>query len=323
MSIYIGCDLGGTNIKAGLVDIDAGKVLLSKSTPIHAQEGPDAVMKRIAEFVKGLITESDTHPESIKGMGVSAPGRLDMEKGETVFITNFPGKWPGVPLCATLQGYLDIPVVLLNDVRAITLGEHTFGAGRGIDNMVCFAIGTGIGGGLVINGHLVLGVNGTAGELGHQTVDIHGERCGCGNYGCLETLASGPAIASMGVRAVQQGMTTKIGELVGYDLNKIDAEVIAQAARQGDEIANEIWRDVGSYLGTGIANVIITVAPQRVVISGGVAAAGDLLLKPVRETLRKRVFLVPLEKVEIVIGQLGKDAGILGLAKWAQLQGKE
>lgn len=318
MSIYIGCDLGGTNIKAGLVDLDKGKVLVSESTPTLAHEGPELVMKRMAEFVQALIDRSELRDSDIKALGVSAPGMLDLEKGETVFITNFPGKWPGVPLRDTLQNALGLPVSMLNDVRAITLGEHTFGAGRGVDNMACFAIGTGVGGGLVINGQLVLGMYGMAGELGHQTIDIHGLRCSCGNYGCLETLTTGPAIASMGVRAVQQGMTTVIGELVDYDLNKINAEVIARAANAGDGIAKEIWQTVGSALGTGISNVIVTVAPQRIVISGGVAAAGELLLRPVRETMAKRIFVLPQDEVEIVVGKLGNDAGILGMAQWAQ-----
>ncbi len=321
MSIYIGCDLGGTNVKAGLVDLQKGEVLLSDSTPTLAHEGPEKVMKRMAEFIQGLIERSVVARSEIKGLGVSAPGMLDLDKGETVFITNFPGKWPGVPLRDTLKQALQLPVAVLNDVRAITLGEHTFGAGRGVQSMACFAVGTGVGGGLVINGQLVLGLYGMAGELGHQTIDLHGLRCSCGNYGCLETLTTGPAIAAMGVRAVQQGMTTTIGELVDFDLNKINARVIAQAANEGDDIANEIWQTVGSALGTGIANVIVTIAPQRIVISGGVAAAGDLLINPVKETLKKRIFVMPQEEVEIVIGQLGSDAGILGMAQWAKNMG--
>lgn len=319
MTLYVGCDLGGTNIKAGLVDISQGKMLVSKSCPTLAREGHDAVMARIASLIHEVIANSPLGMQQVKGVGISAPGVLDMEKGETVFLPNLPGNWRHVPLAATLSGYLDLPVTLLNDVRAITLGEFTFGAGREVDSMACFAIGTGIGGGLVINGQLVLGLGGTAGELGHQTIDINGPRCGCGNNGCMEAFASAPAISSMGVKAVQQGRTTRIGDLAGYDLNKITPELIAEAAHQGDAVAKEIWEDAGHFIGTGIANTMVSFAPRQVVLSGGVAEAGELLLDPVRRTINKRVFVVPKEEIEILTGTLGSEAGIMGLAQWAAL----
>jgi glucokinase len=319
MDVFVGCDLGGTNIKAGLVDITQEKVIASKSWPTYAQEGHDAVIERMAGLIKEVIEESDLDEKQIQGVGVSAPGMLDMERGETIFITNFPGHWRHVPLAQTLSGYLNLPVSILNDVRAITLGEFTFGAGREVDSMACYAIGTGIGGGLIVNGQLVLGIGGTAGEIGHQTIDINGPRCGCGNYGCLEAFASAPAIAAMGVKAVQQGMTTLIGELADYDLNKITPELIANAAKMDDEIAKEIWENAGHYIGTGIANTLVTLAPHLVVISGGVAAAGELLLDPIRRTIQKRVFLVPKDEIEIVTGTLGIEAGVMGMAQWAFL----
>lgn len=319
MNLLVGCDLGGTNIKAGLVDISAGKVLVSKSTPTLAQEGPEAVMGRMADLIRTVISEHGTPMESIQGVGVSAPGLLDLEKGTVLFLTNLHGHWPNVPLQSHLSADLGLPVAILNDARAITLGEFTFGAGRGSTNLACLAIGTGIGGGVIVNGALVLGLRGQAGEIGHLTIDINGPRCGCGNHGCLEAFASAPAIATMGVKPVQQGQATLIGELVDYDLNKITTQVIAEAARMGDEIALQIWEDAGTYIGTGIANLIVTIAPQRVVISGGVAAAGDLLLEPIRRTIKERVFLVPVDEIQILAGELGNDAGVLGMAQWAHL----
>jgi glucokinase len=323
MTIFVGCDLGGTNIKAGLVDISAGKTLHAKSSPTVAQEGPDAVMERMANLILDVIEESGAGRNAIKGVGISAPGVLDLQKGYTLFLPNLPGQWRDVPLRDSISNAVNLPVSMLNDVRAITLGEYTFGAGRGVDNIACYAIGTGIGGGVVVHGELVLGIGGTAGELGHHTIDINGPRCGCGNYGCVEAFASAPAIASMGVKAVQQGLTTKIGELADYDLNKITPKLIAQAANMGDEIANEIWENAGHYIGTGVANAIVTFGPRRVVISGGVAAAGDLLLDPIRRTVKNRVYVTPLEEVEIVVGALGSEAGIMGMAKWTSLQLKK
>ena len=228
---YVGCDLGGTNIKAGLVDLLSGQVIASKNTKTLSYEGHEAVIRRMADLIKSLVAEAGFEWDQIGGIGVSAPGRLDLEKGETIFITNFPGHWINIPLKATLEAYLHVPVYILNDVRAITYGEWAFGAGKGVDCMLCFAIGTGIGGGVVMNNQLILTQGGTAGELGHITIDIHGPICGCGNYGCVETLASGPAIAAMGLKAVVQGQKTIIGEMVNYDLNKITAHVIAKAPK--------------------------------------------------------------------------------------------
>ena len=317
MDHYIGCDLGGTNIKAGIVELKSGSVVTSSSTPTLAKEGPDAVMDRMVGLIRSLIETSGVERSSLQGLGISAPGVLDPERGKTLFLPNFPGKWRDIPLGRTLSDALRLPVSILNDVRAITYGEYQFGAGRGVDRLACYAIGTGVGGGLIINGRLVLGFQGTAGELGHQTVEMDGLRCGCGNYGCLEAYASGPAIASRAEKAVRQGLTTNLGELVNYDLNQLSPKVVAQAARMGDEIAQEIWTDVGRYLGTGIANVCVSVGPERVVLAGGVAEAGELLLKPIRETLQERVFVMPIEKVEVVLSSLGSDAGILGMASWA------
>lgn len=317
MEYFIGCDLGGTNIKAGLVNIHSGQVIFSKSIPTLSREGSDAVINRMAEVISFLISETQISRSEIGGVGVSAPGMLDLEKGETVFLPNLPGNWRHVPLKSRLEEKLNLPVALLNDVRAITYGEWAYGAGKGVDNMACFAIGTGIGGGLIINKKLLLSNGGTAGEFGHLTVEIHGPLCGCGNNGCLEAYASGPAIATMGVRAVEQGWTTKIAELSGGDLNVIDTKLIADAALSGDKVARDIWESAGYYLGIAVANVIITTGPSRIVISGGVAAAGELLLEPIRKVIRERVFVAPIDKIEVVQGTLGNDAGILGTARWA------
>jgi glucokinase len=320
MSLFIGCDLGGTNIKAGLVDLQAGNVILAKSSPTHGQNSPEDVMRRMADLINEIILTGGYTNNEIMAVGVSAPGLLDLDTGHTLFITNLAGHWINVPLEKTLRDILHLPVFILNDVRAITLGEHTFGAGRGTTNMACLAIGTGIGGGIIVNGQLELGIQGQAGELGHITIDINGPRCACGNNGCVEAFAAAPAIANYGVKAVQQGQVTLIGDLADYDLNKITPKLIAEAAQHGDEIASQIWEDVGHYIGTAVANTIVTFNPTRIVISGGVASAGELLLKPIRETIKKRVFLVPLDEIEVIQGELGNEAGILGMAKWASLR---
>lgn len=317
MDLFVGVDLGGTNLRAGIVDLEAGQVLALESIPTMAREGNEAVMCRIADLILATIASAGFKKSEIKGIGIGVPGMLDLEKGLVLFLPNLPGNWPNVPLQETIRSYVDLPVFLLNDARAVTLGEWQFGAGRGVDTMACFTIGTGIGGGLVINRQLHLGIGGTGGELGHQTIDANGPQCGCGNQGCLEVYASGPAITAMGIKAVIQGLTTRIGQLVDYDLNRITPEVIAEAARLGDTIAREIYTLAGTYIGIATANILVSVGPRKVVIAGGVSAAGDLLLEPIRRTIRQRVMLMPVEEVQVVPASLNSNAGVLGVASWA------
>lgn len=316
---HVGVDLGGTTMAAALLD-EGGHVLEKAIVPTLAHEGHDAVIDRMAQLVQRVIGSAGVGPAQVGGIGIGVPGMLDMEKGLTLFLPNLPGTWPRVPLAPRIEQALGLPTFLLNDVRSITLGEKSYGAGREVDNLVCLAIGTGIGGGIVVGGKLLLGLDGTAGEVGHHIIDPYGPRCGCGNRGCLEAFASGPAIASMGVRAVKQGLTTCIGELCDYDLNAITPKLIYEAAQEGDAVAQEIYEMAGFYIGIGVANLITIFSPQMVVIGGGVAQAGELLLAPIRETARQRVHVTPFEKVEIVLAELGTDAGMMGAAAWAKQQ---
>jgi len=317
MKKYIGCDLGGTNLRAAIVDVNHSAVLYQMKIPTLAREGHDAVMQRMAHLIVETIRSANLKKEDIGGVGIGVPGVLDLEKGETLFLPNLPGTWPHVPLQATMSRLTGLQTVLLNDVRSITHGEWRFGAGRGVDTLAVFAIGTGIGGGLVVNGQLHLGIGGTGGELGHTVIDFNGPRCGCGNYGCLEAYASGPAIAAMGMKAVAQGLTTRIGEMCKYDLNRITPKLIARAAQEGDEIAKDIFERAGFYLGIAAGNICSAIGPRRIIITGGVSQAGELLLGPMRRTLRERVTVMPIDQVEIVRSQLGNNAGVIGVACWA------
>lgn len=317
MKKFVGCDLGGTNLRAGIVDVETGDISELKSIPTLAREGSDAVMERMAQLIEDVIRDSDYAKDEIGGIGIGVPGLLDLDQGLVLFLPNLPGNWPNVPLAETIQRETGLPVSLLNDARSITFGEWKFGAGRGVATMACFAIGTGVGGGLVINNQLHLGISGAAAELGHQIIDFNGPVCGCGSRGCVETFASGPAIAAMGMKAVAQGLTTSLGAMVEYDLNRITPKIIAMAAQQGDDVAREIYRDAGYYLGIGISNILTVLNPRKVVIAGGVAMAGELLLDPIRQTVRDRVKLMPVEQVEILCARLGNNAGAIGVAAWA------
>jgi glucokinase len=216
-----------------------------------------------------------------------------------------------------LTGY---PVWLINDGSAFTLAEAILGAGRGAPTVVAFTLGTGIGGGIAINGKLHLGLGGTAGELGHQTVDPNGPLCVCGSRGCLEVFASGPAIAAMGARAVIQRLTTRIGELAGNDLDRITPETVMQAAEAGDMVARDILEQAGAYLGLGLANCANILCPDRVIIGGGASQLGEWLLAPAREMVKQHCRVVPAERIQILLSVLGNNAGIVGAAVWASQQ---
>ena len=317
MSKVIGVDLGGTNLRAAVINTDTGAFDHPASIPTLAREGHAAVMERMAELIEQVIHESGLTRPLISGVGIGVPGLLDLEHGLTVMLPNLPGTWPDVPLRDTIADRVQLPTFLINDARAMTLGEYTFGAGRGVDTMACLGIGTGIGGGLVINGQLHTNLGGTSAELGHIVIDMNGPRCGCGTRGCLEAYASGPAITTMGLKAVVQGATTRIGEMVNYDLNRITPEVIGEAARAGDTIAQDIYSQAGFYIGVAVSSIIIAVGPQRVVIGGGVAQVGDLLLDPIRRTVTERVNVTAIENVQIVQAELGPNAGLIGAGVWA------
>ncbi|MCI0336376.1 MAG: ROK family protein [Acidobacteria bacterium] len=314
---YIGIDIGGTNIKAALVNTDTGEIAATRSTPTQAREGHDAVIAQMAVLVQEIIITSQLSKDGVGGIGVGLPGSLDNEKGTTIFLPNLPGNWRNVPVRDLLSKLANLPVALINDARAMTLGEWKFGAGRGVDT-ACYTLGTGIGGGLVINGRLHLGPSGAAGELGHISVDVNGPPCGCGSRGCIEAFASGPAIAAMGMKAVVQGRNTIIAKLAGYDLNRITPELICDAAESGDEVAREIYEFAGMIIGAGVANIVTAVNPRRVVIGGGIAAAGELILDPIRRSMQERVFLTDANRVEVVQAQLGNNAGLIGAAVWAR-----
>jgi glucokinase len=318
MPHFIGVDLGGTHLRAAVVDTDSGAVVALEKTNTPAFQGPQAVVDCMAGLVRSVIASSGMIQSELGGIGIGVPGLIDMERGVALLLPNIPGNWSSVPLAASLSQKLGLPVHLINDVRSITLGEWTFGAGRGVDTMACYAIGTGIGGGVIVNGRLHLGISGSAGELGHQQVELNGLECNCGGRGCLEMYASGPAIASNAVKAVVQRRPSRISALVEHDLNKITVEVVLQAAREGDALACELFQQAGTYIGMAVANTLLTISPERVVFGGGVSAAGELLLEPVRQFVRQRVHLVPVDCVELVRAALGDEAGLLGAALWAR-----
>ena len=319
---FIGIDLGGTNIKAALVNVATGEISGTTSIATQAHEGHDAVIARMADLALDIIKQTGQQKSDIGGIGVGLPGLLDLEHGLTLFLPNLHGQWRSVPVREELSEKAGLPVALINDARAATMGEWKFGAGRGVESCALYTLGTGIGGGLILNGELYLGIGGAAGELGHISVDLNGPRCNCGSRGCIEAMASGPAIAAAGVKAVMQGATTRITAMCNDDLNLITPELVCQAALAGDPVAREIYETAGAAIGYGIANIVIALTPRRIIIGGGVAAAGDLILEPIRRTVKERVRLADANAYEIIPATLGNNAGLMGAAVWAQQQAR-
>jgi glucokinase len=285
----LGIDLGGMFVKHAVLDLDSEpRVLEQGQTETLLAAGPDAVLARVAEAARAV--------GDVDAVGLAMPGPLDLEAGRARDLPNFP-RWEGIPVIERLEAALGRRVALIRDGCAFALAEHALGAGRGCRDMVGVTVGTGIGGGLVLGGALYLGADGSAGELGHQTVDPDGPACGCGNRGCLEALASGPAIAA----AAGSG----------------SAEEACATALAGDERARIAFAEAGRWLGLGLANVAAIVVPERIVIGGGVAAAGELLLRPARQELTRRLTILPASRVELVPAQLGSFAGAIGAGLWA------
>jgi glucokinase len=319
MSVWIGLDFGGTNLRAALVEPGSGLLSTPARMETPALEGPHAVMDAMARLIQTVIAQANLQSREIAGIGIGCPASVDLARGVLMVVPNVPGDWPAIAFKDLMTQKTGIPVFPINDVRAITLGEFTFGAGRGVDTLACYAVGTGIGGGVVVNGRLHLGISGSAGELGHQIVDPFGALCNCGSRGCLETISSGPAIAAAAAHAIIMRRPTQIADLVAGDLNRITPAVVIQAARAGDPLAVSIIDRAGMYIGFAIVNTLVTISPRRILIGGGVAAAGDLLLDPIRHTVRERTRMVPVDQVEILPTALGDKAGLIGAALWAQL----
>lgn len=308
--LYASVDLGGTKVACAFGTAEGG-IIAEDTVPTLSHEGPDEVLGRIADLIRVLSHRVGRAPSAV-GMGV--PGLADLASGTVRFLPNLPTQWRDVPVREVLQPQIGCPVFLLNDVRMATLGELTYGHGRQVDTMAFFALGTGIGGGVVVDGRLRLGPLGAAGELGHQTILPDGPRCGCGNRGCLETLASGPAITAQGVWLLQCGRAPQLHALVDGDAARVTPATMAQAAERGDTAVREALVRAAEYVGIGVANVIVVLHPALVVLGGGVARIGDLLFDTVREVVARRIGMFPVNDgyVQILPSQLGNRAGTLG-----------
>ncbi len=315
MRFALGIDIGGTNLVVGSVAED-GSVLRAMGTEAtHAEAGATAVVDRLVALAERAIaqTRREVPGAEIVGVGVGAPGPLDTKSGVVLLTPNLG--WVNMPLRQIIHDRLGLPAALDNDANCAVLGEWWVGAARGARHAIGITIGTGIGGGLVLDGKLYHGASDVAGEIGHTTIDTEGRRCKCGNYGCLEAYASGPNIAMRAIEALEAGAESRLPGLVGGDLQKITAQTVYEAAQGGDELALEVVNDTAKFLGAGIANLLNIFNPEVVVVCGGVTLAGDHLFVPLRREVARRAFKPAVQACRIVPGELINTAGVYGAAR--------
>ncbi|HEU4321170.1 MAG TPA: ROK family protein [Acidimicrobiia bacterium] len=291
MTFHLGLDLGGTNIKVAVVsrDDEAIEVVSRESVETGAADGPDAVAANLVAVGSPVAKEYEAQT-----LGLGVPGHFDPEHGTIVLFPNLPGEWLGYPLRDRVAGALGMDTWMVNDARAFTLAEGILGAGKGHSTVACITLGTGVGGGLMIDGRLHRGAFGVAGELGHQTVLPDGPLCGCGNRGCVEALVRADVLAS--------------------NAGKSTASEVFDGARNGDTRCVAAVAQMADFLGIGLANVVTMFGPDVIVVGGGIAEAGDLVLGPITRAVKSRVTLVPTERIEIVPASFGRFAGAVGAA---------
>ncbi len=317
----VGVDIGGTNIVVGTVAEDGKQVRGLQRRNTAVSSGPDAIITHVAEAIRESVAQAESawgEKLEVIGVGIGSPGPIDTKRGIVVTSPNL--QWVDVPLRDRVSELVDLPATLDNDANCAVLGEWWQGAARGAQVVVGVTVGTGVGGGLILDGKIFHGASDVAGEFGHMTIDSTGRRCACGNYGCLEAYASGPAIAKRAIESIEAGATSTLNQYVDGDLGRVTAALVYQAATDGDALALEVVRDTARFLGAGIASLVNICNPELVVVCGGVTSAGENLFRPLREEVTRRAFRPAAEACRIVAGELTGTAGVIGAVAAFKLQ---
>lgn len=310
----IGVDLGGSNARAAIVTRDGG-VLRVHERLTRPERGPEAVLEALVACIRDACLPGAPGP--VLGVGVGVAGQVDAADGVVRYAPNL--EWREFPLRARLEEALHLPVAVLNDVQAAAFGEHTFGAGEGVAELVCLFLGTGVGGGVITRGTLLQGCTGSAAELGHITVDPNGPLCRCGNRGCLEAFAGGWAIARRAreAAAADPASSAMLLHLAGGDLEQVTAAAAVKAARHGDSTSARILREAGEALGIGVASIVNTFNPCLVLLGGGVVAGLPEWIEVASEAVRSRALAANAAAARVRPAGLGAQAGTIGAAAWA------
>lgn len=309
---YIGVDLGGTKIAAGIVDED-GKIVKKGSVPTFRTRRSEEIVNDLWLLVESLMKDFGITEKEIHSIGIGSPGTVDRPSGVIIYNGNL--QFRDVHIREEVQKYILVPVYIENDANCAAIAESVAGAAKGAEFAVIITIGTGIGGGVIINNKLYIGANGAGGELGHVVLNLNGEACTCGRNGCWEAYSSATALIRQTKKAAIENPQSKIFELVDGDLNKIDAKTAFDAAKMGDQTAMKTIDNYIDIFADGLANIVNIFQPNLVVIGGGVSKEGENLLTPLREKMKKRTFCIEgLAETQIVAAKLGNDAGIIGAA---------
>ena len=313
--LSLGIDLGGTKILTAVATAQ-GKMLSRDHSVTPATKGQEAVVQSILESIGRALEQAGIAASQLSAIGVGAPGLSNPETGILFTSPNLPG-WRDVPLRDIIEKELGKKAFLINDANAAALGELYFGAAKGAHHFIYITISTGIGGGIIIDGEVYTGSIGTAGEVGHMTIDDDGPPCNCGNRGCWETLASGTAMAREARKQIKEGARTSILGYAEGDVEKVTAQVIHNAAKEGDSLAKELITRTGYYVGVGLANLVNIFNPELIVIGGGLSNIGDMLLEPAYKVAGERAFKESYRTVRFALAKLGRDSGVLGAAAFA------
>ncbi len=310
MKYCIGVDIGGTSVKAGAVD-KQGKILCEKKC--KTQSGADIVIADMITLIKDIIAATGETPIAI---GLGCPGLINSKNGEVVYSNNL--HWQNVPLKAKIQEAFGLPVFITNDANAAALGECFCGAGKKYQSMIMITLGTGVGSGIVVNGKLFEGNLGAGVELGHEVIRVGGEKCTCGRRGCFEAYGSATALIRFARRAMQKDKSSLLWKYSEGDEEKVDGVIIFKAMREGDKTAAKVVKKYIYYLSEGLANITNAFHPEALVLGGGICAAGDVFLKPLKKRVDKYTYGgTDFAPVDLIIAELGNDAGICGAAKLA------
>lgn len=305
----IGIDIGIQNIRAVVTNLNA-EIKESLTLPVPADLTRELLIQLIVDMVKQLLERGAISEYDLMGIGIGMHGLVNPVEGTAVFAPNFGLR--NIPLKKLLGQQLNVPIYVENDVVAFALGEQWFGAGTDTSNFIAINIGEGIGAGIVLNGQIYKGTSYSAGEIGHTTVDVDGPPCSCGNHGCLQSLASGPAIVRQAIQSIENGRSSLLTELCGGDLNQITGEMVDRAARSGDALALDILKQTGRYIGISLANLINTLNPRRIILGGGVTNAADLFLDEIQKTIQEKAMDTAVQEVSIMISRQGEFATAIG-----------
>ncbi|MBA2940289.1 ROK family protein [Paenibacillus sp. CGMCC 1.16610] len=311
---FLGIDIGGTKMLAALVDAQ-GRVIIKDQQPTLAAEGEHGVISRLIHMIESLLSSvPNLRARSILSLGIATAGILDMDTGTIVLSTNLG--WKNVALGPILERKFGFPVRLINDASAAALGEWIVGAGKGTEDCLYVTVSTGIGGGVISGGHLLLGASNNAAEIGHISIDRKGPTCKCGNKGCVEMYASGNSIARIAAEDIISGklLTAPLAEMAGHDPNKVTAKLVAEAASSGDPYAISLLKEAGEALGTAMVTFIHLFNPEIIIFGGGVSLSGDVLFEPMWNTIRKLGIEDMVKDVKMARSSLGVDAGAVGAA---------